>query len=252
MIVKKSPQEVELMRAGGKITAQVLQKILATARPGVTLLELEGLAVKETSRLGASPAFKRVEGYQFATCLNVNEGIVHGIPTKRVLVDGDLLSVDFGVYYKGFNTDASWTVYVGDERNAPAKKLRLLRAGELALDRAIGQARAGNHIRDISAAMQEVLERDGYAPVNSLVGHGVGKDLHEDPQIPCLVIGGKGPEIVEGMTLAIEVIYTEGNPELEVADDGWTIRTCDGSLSGLFEHSIAVTKDGPIILTKSG
>ncbi len=237
------------MKKGGRITAEVLQEVLAVAGPGVTLLELEKIAADGIVGRGGSPAFQRVEGYKFATCLNVNEGIVHGIPTERKLVEGDLLSVDLGTYYKGFNTDASWTVYVGNREQASASKIKFLEAGERALDLSISQAQVGNHVGDISSAMQRVLEQNGYSPVSTLVGHGVGKDLHEDPQIPCLVLQSRGPKLLEGMTLAIEVIYTEGSPELGVAKDGWTIETRDRSLSGLFEKTIAVTKDGPIILT---
>lgn len=249
MITVKSPEEIEIMRRGGRITAEVLQEVLAAVKPGVTLLELEKIAVAGISRRGGSPAFQRVEGYKFATCLNVNEGIVHGIPTERKLEEGDLLSVDLGTYYREFNTDASWTVYVGDRRSAPAEKIRFIEAGEKALRLAIEQARVGNRVGDISAGMQRILERDGYSPVRTLVGHGVGRELHEDPQIPCLVFSNRGPKLLEGMTLAIEVIYTEGSSELGVAADGWTIETRDRSLSGLFEKTVAVTKTGPIILT---
>ena len=247
MIIRKTAEEIELMREGGRITAEVLQEVLAAAEPGVTLLELEKIAADGIARRGGSPAFQRVEGYKFATCLNVNEGIVHGIPTGRKLVEGDLLSVDLGTYCNGFNTDASWTVYVGNRERAPAPKIRFLEAGEQALDLSISQAQVGNRVGDISSAMQGVLEQNGYSPVSTLVGHGVGKNLHEDPQVPCLVLQNRGPKLLEGMTLAIEVIYTERRPELGVAADGWTIET--RSLSGLFEKTIAVTKDGPIILT---
>ena len=196
------------------------------------------------------PAFEMVEGYRFATCLNLNQGIVHGIPNSRKLVEGDILSVDLGTFYRGFNTDASWTVYVGDRQKAPGGKLRFLKAGEKTLAAAIAKAQAGGRIQDISAAIQQGVEEAGYNPVDTLVGHGVGKELHEDPQIPCLVIKGPNPEIKAGMTLAVEVIYTEKGRELQVAADGWTVETVDKSLSGLFEHTVAVTESGPIILTE--
>lgn len=249
MIIRKTAEEIELMREGGRITAEVLREVSAAAGPGVTLLELEKIAADGIARRGGSPAFQRVEDYKFVTCLNVNEGIVHGIPTARKLAEEDILSVDLGTYYKGFNTDASWTVYVGNREQASAPKIKFLEAGERALDLSISQAQVGNHIGDISSAMQRVLEQNGYSPVTTLVGHGVGKDLHEDPQIPCLALPNRGSKLLEGMTLAIEVIYTEGSPELGVAKDGWTIETRDRSLGGLFEKTIAVTKDGPITLT---
>jgi len=251
MISIKDPLEIELMRRGGQITAKVLQEVLAAAAPGVTLLELEKIAAAGIIRRGGSPAFQRVKGYKFATCLNVNEGIVHGIPTERELVEGDILSVDLGTFYQGFNTDASWTVYVGDKKKAPAAKINFLRAGEAALTDAISKARTGNRVLDISAAIQRGVERANYTPVDTLVGHGVGKDLHEDPQIPCLVMAGPNPPISAGMALAIEVIYTEGGRDLQIAADGWTVETVDKSLSGLFEHTVAITEKGPEILTLS-
>lgn len=250
MITIKTPSEIEAMRAGGRITAAALKKVLGSARPGVALRELERLADEEISRRGGEPAFKRVKGYSFATCLNVNGGIVHGIPNDRKLKEGDLLSADLGTYYKGLNTDSSWTVYVGDEKQAPPDKIKFLAAGREALDRAVAAAVPGNRVDHISAAMQEVIEGAGYTPVDTLVGHGIGRDLHEDPQIPCLVLHGKGPALKEGMTLAIEAIYTEGSPKLRIEEDEWTISTADGGLSGLFEQTVAVTAEGPIILTE--
>ena len=264
MITIKSPAEIELMRQGGRINSETLQEVLAAVGPGVTLLELEKIAVDGIIRRGGSPAFQRVKGYKFATCLNVNEGIVHGIPTERKLMGGDILSVDLGTFYQGFNTDASWTVLVGPARRSLGaggesenqrtedweKKRRFLKAGEEALTAAITKARVGNHVLDISAAIQQGVEKAGYNPVDTLVGHGVGKELHEDPQIPCLVMKGPNPELTAGMTLAIEVIYTKGGRDLQVAQDGWTVETVDKSWSGLFEHTVALTDDGPIILTE--
>lgn len=238
------------MREGGRITAQALQAVLQKAKPGVSLLDLEEIAQGEIRSPGGEPAFARVKGYRFATCLNVNEGVVHGIPTDRELEEGDLLSVDLGTFYRGFNTDASWTVYVGDRQRASAAKLKFLAAGERALEKAISAAVEGNSVNDISAAMQKVLEESGYHPAETLVGHGVGRELHEDPQIPCLVLQEQSPKLSSGMVLAIEVIYTEGNPDLVLAKDGWTLATCDGGLSGLFEQTVAITERGPEILTR--
>uniref|UniRef100_A0A831Z0G2 Methionine aminopeptidase n=1 Tax=candidate division WWE3 bacterium TaxID=2053526 RepID=A0A831Z0G2_UNCKA len=251
MIPIKSPSEIERMRRGGRITAAVLQEVLAAANPGVTLLELEKIARDGIARRGGSSAFQRVEGYKFATCLNVNEGVVHGIPTERRLQEGDILSVDLGTFYRGFNTDAAWTVYVGDLREAPVSKLLFLKTGKEALRVAIAEARAGKRVFDISAKIQQGVEKAGYTPVDTLVGHGVGRELHEDPQIPCLVIKGSNPKLKAGMALAIEVIYTERGRDLRVAEDGWTVETVDKSLSGLFEHTVVITEKGPEILTDS-
>jgi methionyl aminopeptidase len=250
MITIKSEEEIRVMREGGRITASALQKVLQQVHPGVSLLELEKVAREEILRGGGTPAFERVEGYRFTTCLNLNEGIVHGIPTSRKLEEGDILSVDLGTFYQGLNTDASWTVYVGDKQKAPISKINFLKAGEEALTAAIAEARGGNHVLDISAAMQAVVENAGFTTVDTLVGHGVGKELHEDPQIPCLVTKGPNPEITAGMTLAIEVIYTERGRDLRVAEDGWTMETADQSLSALFEHTVVVTEKGPEILTQ--
>ncbi|MEX1061794.1 MAG: type I methionyl aminopeptidase [Patescibacteria group bacterium] len=250
MITIKTEPEIEIMKAGGKITAKALKAALASAKPGVKLSELEEIAGKEIYQAGGEPAFKRVPGYNFATCINVNEGVVHGIPGDRKLEEGDLVSVDLGTYYKGFNTDASWTAYVGDINKASADQRNLLAVGQRALSQAIAQAALDNHIADITLAMQKVLEEGGYAPMDTLVGHGIGRELHEDPQIPCLLIHKKTPRIKVGMTLAIEVIYAQGSSETEIEEDGWTVRTADGSLSGLFEHTVAITAQGPVVLTE--
>jgi len=250
----KSAAEIEIMREGGKITAGALRNALAAVEPGVSLLGLDKIIEDFILVSGGEPAFKRVPGYSFTTCLNVNEGVVHGIPNERQLKAGDILSIDLGTYYKGFNTDCSWSVLVegmDTETQEFKERRRFLETGEWALREAIAQCQAGNRVKDISRAMETVLRQRGYTPVRVLVGHGVGKVLHEDPQIPCYVAeGDKGsPKLKEGMTLAIEVIYTAGDFELKVAPDGWTLETMDGSLAGLFEHSVAVTSSGPIVLT---
>lgn len=254
----KSVEQIKIMKEGGEITAGALQKVLAAAEPGVSLAELDKIAEDHILRAKGEPAFKRVPGYDFTTCLNLNEGVVHGLPTEKVLREGDILSVDLGTYFKGFNTDHAWSVCIGDPstslgagKRKVGDKIKFLEAGERALKASIAACRIGNRVEDISRAMETVLRERGYLPVETLVGHGVGKELHEDPQIPCLVVktGGDSPELVEGMTLAIEVIYTIGDPELKVSSDGWTIVTADGGLAGLFEHSIAITKSVPIVLT---
>jgi len=245
----KSEEQLEIMKEGGRITGRALREVISAAKPGVSLISLEKLAGEYIREAGAEPAFKRVAGYGFTTCLNINDGVVHGIPSERRLREGDLLSVDLGAFYKGLNTDAAWTVYVGSGSQAPQFEHRFLETGREALREAIGCCHPGNHIRDISLAMERVIRREGYSPVEMLVGHGVGADLHEDPQIPCLATADEGPELAVGMTLAIEVIYTAGKPDLKTLPDRWTIVTADGSLSALFEHTVAVTASGPIVLT---
>lgn len=245
----KSKEQIEIMKEGGKITAGALKEVLAAAEVGVTTTTLDKIAGDFILRSGGEPAFKRVPRYKFATCLNFNEGVVHGLPSERRLKEGDILSVDLGTYYKGLNTDVAWTVYVGDKNQAPTVKLQFLEVGEKALWAAIERCWVGNKIRDISAAMEKILCAEGYSPVETLVGHGVGEKLHEDPPIPCLVTPGESPNLKEGMTLAIEVIYAAGNPGLKLLDDGWTLVTADGSLAGLFEHTVVVSPTAPIVLT---
>lgn len=246
----KSGEQIEVMKEGGEITAGALRKVLSAVEVGVTTAELDKIAEDFILDAGGEPAFKRVPGYDFATCLNLNEGVVHGLPSERKLKEGDLLSIDLGTYFKGLNTDTSWTCPVG-ERTDQAK-LRFVETGEKALWAAIEQCQIGNKVKDISAEMERVLRGAGYSPVDVLVGHGIGEELHEEPQVPCLVIHGEGSILKEGMTLAVEVIYTAGDPALKVLPDGWTFVTVDGSLAGLFEHTVAITSGGPIVLTSIG
>jgi methionyl aminopeptidase len=248
----KSEEQINIMKEGGEINARALAKVVSSAAPGVSLEELDKIGEKVILQSGGEPAFKRVPGYHHATCLNVNEGVVHGIPSSYCLREGDLLSVDLGTLYKGLNTDAAWTLLVGKGgalAEGPEEKVRFLETGRKSLQKAIAQCQVGKHIGDISAAIEKSLRQAGYAPSESLVGHGVGESLHEDPPIPCLASRQKGPKMVEGMTLAIEVIYSAGSPDLVVSSDGWTLVTVDGSLSGLFEHTVALTTSGPIVLT---
>ncbi len=246
MINIYSPEDLATIRAGGKILASVLQQTLAKVALGVATLELDRFADQLIAAAGATPSFKMEKGYHFATCMCVNDMVVHGIPTDYQLQKGDRLGVDLGVYYQGFHTDASWSVMVGGEASD------FLSTGEKALNLAIEKCVPGNHIGDISKTIQEVVEGKGYSCVKQLVGHGVGRLLHEDPEIPCFLRGEieNTPEIKEGMVLAVEVIYNQGqSPVIYANNDGWTIATRDGSLSGLFEHTVAVTKTGPEILT---
>jgi methionyl aminopeptidase len=245
----KSKEQIELMREGGRITAGALKAVLAAVRVGVTTEKLDKVAEDFIFEAGGEPAFKRVPNYDFSTCLNLNEGVVHGLPSQRKLKEGDILTVDLGTFYKGLNTDVAWTVYVGQRNKAAGGVVHFLATGEKALSKALGQARAGNKVGDISQAMESVLREGGYSPVDILVGHGIGAELHEDPQIPCLVIHSEGPELKVGVTIAVEVIYTAGDSALEVLSDNWTFVTADRSLAGLFEHTIGITRGDPIVLT---
>lgn len=248
MITIKSKQEIEIMKKGGAILAQVMREVLEHVRPGVSELGLEKLANDLIIKKGAFPGFKKVQGYKYATCLAVNDVVVHGLPKNNLLKEGDIIGIDCGVYFEGFHTDMAETVKVqGEEKETD----EFLQTGRKALNEAIKMAKPGNRIGHISQTIQDIIESHGYSIVRNLVGHGVGKKLHEEPEIPGFVYEKieKTPLIKEGMTLAIEVIYNMGKKEVKTDTDGWTIRTRDGSLSGLFERSIVVTEKGPVILT---
>lgn len=248
MIEIKTPEEIAIMDQGGKILAGVITTVLAKAKPGVSLLELDKYAEWLILKAGGKPSFKMEKGYYYTTCMSVGDVVVHGIPTTQLLVEGDRLGVDCGVFYKGFHTDSSWSLLIGNK-----KSNKFLEAGKLALKRAVSQCREGNYVGDISKVIQETVEGAGYSCVKQLVGHGVGRLLHEDPEIPCYLRGDvkNTPQIKNGMVFAVEIIYNEGgSPVVYKNDDGWTISTRDGSTSGLFEHTVAVTKNGPKILTK--
>lgn len=254
MIKLKDPKEVQIMAEGGKILAGILSRLEKKARPGITTLELDQEAEKEILAVGGEPSFKMVPNYNFSSCLCVNEVVVHGLPTDYKLKKGDLLGIDVGLFYKGFHTDMAWTMLVeaeDDEEAEILKKKRFLQTGKLALMRAIGEAKEGNRIGDISRVIQETIERAGYRVVRTLVGHGVGRKLHEDPQIPGFLTQAveKTPLLTRGMTLAIEVIYNMGSSRVVYRNDVWTIATQDASLSALFEKTVAVAKEEPIVLT---
>lgn len=253
MIKIKTPAEIEIMKKGGLILKTALEKTLAAVKPGVLVSDLDKLVEEEIIRLGGEPGFKRVEGYHWTTCFSINEDVVHGIPTKRVIKEGDVVGIDMGVFYKGFNTDTSWTVLVNTTNNKEqSKEKEFLEVGEKALEEAIKQAKPGNKITDISKAIDDIISEAGYSPVKALTGHGVGKDLHEDPMIPCFFdkrAVKRSPVICAGMVLAVEVIYNLGSSDLILANDGWTIKTKDGKISGLFEKTVAVTTNGHLILT---
>lgn len=239
----KTPQELELMRKSGLISAKALKKTLEKVTPGVSLLELEEVAEKEIKAHGADSAFKTVEGYQYTTCLTINDELVHGIPRDIKLKEGDLLSIDLGARFKGWCTDTAWSVVVGKESNF------FLATGEKALWQGIDQAVEGNRIGDISAAIQDAVEGAGFSVSRSLIGHGVGLQLHESPEVPGFGEAGTGIVLKSGMCLAIEVIYTGGRSEVVLASDNWTLVTADHSLGGLFEMTIIVGKQAPEVIT---
>jgi methionyl aminopeptidase len=245
--------KLEAMRRGGKITASVLQQVLNAAKPDIKTSQLDELAERLILKARGRPSFKLVQGYHWATCININDGVVHGTPSDYKLNSGDILSIDLGVLYLDFHTDASWTTVVGKEPAEPEINKFLL-VGERALDKAVKQAKLGNRVGHISAAIEKTIESAGYSVVRNLVGHGVGRELHEKPQIPGFLDGplASTSQLRLGMTLAIEVIYTMGSPQVKTDEkDGWTVRTADHNLAGLFEHTVAILKTGPEILTKS-
>lgn len=245
-------QELELMRKSGGITALALRKVIESVKPGVSLLELEDIAEKEMRRLGAEASFKTVPGYRWATCLTVNDEVVHGIPRDIKLAEGDILGIDLGAVYKGWHTDVSWSVLVrgqGTVDSGPQEKIKFLKSGEKALWEAVSQAREGKRLGDISAAIQEEIEGAGYSVVKSYIGHGVGRSPHEEPEIHGVGEKGTGLRLKVGMTLAIEVIYTAGSDKVEISDDGWTVKSADGSLGGLFEMTVIVGKKQAEVIT---
>lgn len=238
------------MTEGGAKMGAVLQELLKFSQPGVTLLQVENLAMKRIKEMGGKPSFTTVEDYKWATCLCVNDVIVHGIPNERILKDGDVFTIDVGMIYKGYHTDTAWSKIIGIGKDAKAEKF--LEVGKDALHKAIAVAKPGNRIGHISKTIQQIVEGSGYGIVKSLVGHGVGEELHMPPQIPGYLRGNIEATLplIKGMTIAIEIIYTMGNPAVYYAnDDGWSIATRDHSISAVFEQTILVTDGAPIALT---
>jgi methionyl aminopeptidase len=246
VIVCKSPAEIDRMRAANRLVAEVLAELRGATAPGVTTADLDRLAETRIRAAGGIPAFKGYRGYPATICASVNDQVIHGIPSGRALVAGDVLSIDVGALLDGFFGDAAVTVPVGAVSGDAA---RLLRVTEEALYRAIAEARVGNRVSDISHAVQQHVEAHGYSVVREFVGHGIGQSMHEEPQIPNFGEPGRGPRLAEGMVLAIEPMVNEGLPAVRVLDDGWTAVTKDGSLSAHFEHTVAVTRAGPLVLT---
>jgi methionyl aminopeptidase len=248
-IMCKSPAEIEKMRQSGKIVRQVLDEVAAMVKPGISTMDLERAAARKIKELGAKPAFKGYYDYPCVLCTSVNQEIVHGIPNeKRVLTEGDIVSVDCGVVLDGYYGDAAVTVPVGDGQNDTVKKL--LQVTRESLYKGIEKARIGNTVGDVGAAVQEHVEANGFSVVREFVGHGIGTKLHEDPQVPNFGTRGHGARLREGMVIAIEPMVNIGRPGAKVLEDKWTAVTEDGSLSAHFEHCVAVTSDGPVILTQ--
>lgn len=247
-VILKTSDEIESMRRSSLVVAEVLRYLRDKVKPGATTMDLERLAEAEAKRLGARPAFKGYRGYPFCLCTSVNNEIVHGMPSvKKLLKDGDILSIDFGVLLDGFYGDAAITVAVGNIGEEPK---RLMSVTEASLYDAIEMARPGNRLSDISAAVQSRVEAEGFSVVRDFVGHGIGRSLHEAPQVPNFGIPGRGVRLKAGMVLAIEPMINFGGYGVRVLDDGWTAVTADGSLSAHFEHTVAVTEEGPYVLSR--
>jgi methionyl aminopeptidase len=246
VIIRKTSEEIERMAASGAILARCLQMLRSKARPGVTTSDLDVAAERFIRSQGAEPAFKGYRGFPGSICTSPNSMIVHGIPGSYKLQRGDILSIDVGVVLDGWVSDAAVTVAVGPVTPIAT---RLMQTTRESLFEAVDHVRPGNHLGDVSAAVQRKVEADGFAVVRSLVGHGVGREMHEDPQIPNHGEPGTGPELEEGMVLAIEPMTTAGEDGIRVGSDNWSVYSADGSLASHFEHTVAVTADGPRILT---
>jgi methionyl aminopeptidase len=246
MVSLKSAREIETMRRSGKITAAVLTELMKAVRPGVTTGKLDEMAEQGIRSRGGVPTFKGYHGFPASICASVNEEVVHGIPSTRVLRDGDLLSIDIGTTLDGYVSDSAVTIPVG---TIAANARRLLEVTQECLMIGIAQMQVGNHLGDIGAAVQTHAERHGYGVVRELVGHGVGREMHEQPQVPNYGKAGTGMALRPGLVLAVEPMITEGDRKVEILKDGWTVVTADGKLAAHFEHTIAVTENGPKILT---
>jgi methionyl aminopeptidase len=246
-IIIKSPKEIEIMRQAGRIVAAILDLLRRRIEPGITTGELDAITVRELSGYGAVSSFKGYRGFPAHLCVSVNDELVHGIPGERVLCEGDIVSLDMGANVHGFHGDAALTVGVG--KISPQAEA-LLQATEGARTAGIASARSGAHLSDISAAIQSFVEARGFSVVREYVGHGIGREMHEEPQIPNFGPRGQGPVLQRGMALALEPMVNIGGWQTKVGSDGWTVTTADGSLCAHFEHTIAITDGEPEILTR--
>jgi len=247
MIICRSPAEIEKLRRSGKMARGLLNELRERAQPGVSTWELEKYLEGRIVKLGARSAFKGYRGYPCCLCASVNSEVIHGIPSERRLKAGDILSLDLGVVVDGYYGDSAITVPVGE---IPESTQRLLRVTEEALQLAIDKARLGNRLGDVSSTVQRHVEENGYSVVREFVGHGIGRQLHEEPQIPNFGQPGHGPILKQGMVLAIEPMVNAGGAAVRVLDDNWTAVTADGTLSAHFEHMVAVSRNGPDVLTQ--
>jgi methionyl aminopeptidase len=246
VIHKKSPEELATMRRGGKILAEARERLGEAVRPGVTTIELDRLFEEILRRAGAKASFKGYRGFPGSICASPNDVIVHGIPGAVVLHEGDVISIDLGVYFEGFHTDSAWTFPVGE---VEPEVTRLLEVTEHALEAAIEECRPGQRVGDVGFAVEQVVDPAGFAIVQEFAGHGVGRSLHEEPWVPNYGPPGKREKLTSGMTIAVEPMVNIGRADTKTLADGWTVVTRDGSKSAHFEHTVAVTDDGPVVLT---
>lgn len=250
MIFLKSVHEIELLRRANAIVVEVMQRLREHLKPGVTTHDLNQIADEWIRSRGAVPSFVGYQGYAHALCTSINEEVVHGIPnTRRVLAAGDIIAIDCGVCLEGFHGDHAWTFYIGDD-TPPPELAKFLRVSAESLYLGIEAMQVGNRLFDISAAVQQHVEAQGYSVVRDFVGHGIGRGLHEDPQVPNFGKAGTGMRLTPGLVLALEPMVNMGGPEVKVLEDGWTVVTIDRSRSAHFEHSVALTQQGPVILSQ--
>ncbi|MGB9893635.1 MAG: type I methionyl aminopeptidase [Candidatus Saccharicenans sp.] len=246
MIIYKSEAEIEMMRQSNQIVARILSELREMVKPGLETKELDRYAENRARELGAQPAFKGYRGYPASLCVSINEEIVHGIPSDRKLKDGDVVSLDFGVVYQGFYGDAAITIPVGTISETAR---RLIEVAEQSFYRGLEKLKIGNRLSDVSAAIQTEVEKAGFSVIRAFVGHGIGRSLHEEPQVPNFGLPGHGPRLKKGLTLAIEPMIAAGHWEIEILEDGWTAVTRDRSLAAHYEHTVALTDDGVEILS---
>jgi methionyl aminopeptidase len=247
VIEYKSSDEIRMMRRAGAITAHTIERLLGAVKPGMTTAQLDELAERSILSEGATPSFKGYRGFPASICTSLNDEVVHGIPAKRRIREGDILKLDVGAIWEGYHGDSAVSVFVGSAPSDVAEKL--IRVTEESLAAGISMLRPGSRLYDVGHAVQQVVEGAGFAVVREYVGHGVGRALHEDPQVPNYGEAGRGPEIRPGLVVAIEPMVNVGDWRTRVLSDGWTVVTADGTLSAHFEHTIAVTEDGPEVLT---
>ena len=246
MITLKNKNQIQTMQTGGAILKNILDQLVADIRPEQNCQFLERLAKKLIAKANGQPSFYKYQGFPAAICCSINDEIVHGTPQKRILKSGDIISIDIGLKYKGYHTDTATTIPVG---RVKPKYLKLIQVTKKALEKAISQTKAKSHLSDISHIIQETIEKAGFKPVKECTGHGIGKNLHEDPPVPNFGPVGQGPEIKPGMTFAIEPMAVEGKGEVKIKSNGWTISTIDGGFAAHFEHTVAVTESGCLVLT---